>query len=420
MFLRQVIILFFSFITSLSLLAQEDTMTGVFCPSFHSLQIKVEGNELAPPVIMLNSNDRIIINFDEIAEDQRYMRYSLVHCDAQWRPSGLVDAEYIDGFNLGDVEQYKFSQMTTTHYVNYTIALPNNQVRFTISGNYLLKLFPEDNPDEILLQARFSVSESTMKVSGGVTSRTDIDYNNRHQQLSVVVDADKVRVQDMFNDLKLVITQNGRIDNQVVVNKPLRIGGRIAYFEHLQPLIFLAGNEYRRMEIISTQYPGMGIEEISYANPLYHMLLTVDQPRYAGSYSYDQTQFGRYKIREYNSSMSDIEADYVIAHFSLDMPELINTDIFLDGDFTYRRFSPQSRMIYNNATKCYEKSILLKQGAYNYQYLAVPSGSSHGKTSIVEGNFYQTINEYVAMVYHRPPGSRYDRLVGATIIYSGR
>lgn len=420
MFLRQVIILFFSFITSLSLLAQEDTMTGVFCPSFHSLQVKVEGNELAPPIIMLNSNDRIIINFDEIAEDQRYMRYSLVHCDAQWRPSGLVDAEYIDGFNLGDVEQYEFSQMTTTHYVNYTIALPNDQVRFTISGNYLLKVFPEDNPDEILLQARFSVSENTMKVSGGVTSRTDIDYNNRHQQLSVVVDADKVRVQDMFNDLKLVITQNGRIDNQVVVNKPLRIGGRIAYFEHLQPLIFLAGNEYRRMEIISTQYPGMGVEEISYANPLYHMLLTVDQPRYAGSYSYDQTQFGRYKIREYNSSMSDIEADYVIAHFSLDMPELINTDIFLDGDFTYRRFSPQSRMIYNNATKCYEKSILLKQGAYNYQYLTVPSGSSHGKTSIVEGNFYQTINEYVAMVYHRPPGSRYDRLVGATIIYSGR
>lgn len=420
MFLRQVIILFFSFITSLSLLAQEDTMTGVFCPSFHSLQVKVEGNELAPPIIMLNSNDRIIINFDEIAEDQRYMRYSLVHCDAQWRPSGLVDAEYIDGFNLGDVEQYEFSQMTTTHYVNYTIALPNDQVRFTISGNYLLKVFPEDNHDEILLQARFSVSENTMKVSGGVTSRTDIDYNNRHQQLSVVVDADKVRVQDMFNDLKLVITQNGRIDNQVVVNKPLRIGGRIAYFEHLQPLIFLAGNEYRRMEIISTQYPGMGVEEISYANPLYHMLLTVDQPRYAGSYSYDQTQFGRYKIREYNSSMSDIEADYVIAHFSLDMPELINTDIFLDGDFTYRRFSPQSRMIYNNATKCYEKSILLKQGAYNYQYLTVPSGSSHGKTSIVEGNFYQTINEYVAMVYHRPPGSRYDRLVGATIIYSGR
>lgn len=118
--------------------------------------------------------------------------------------------------------------------------------------------------------------------------------------------------------------------------------------------------------------------------------------------------------------MSNIEADYVITHFSLEMPELINTDIFLDGDFTYRRFSPQSRMIYNPTTKCYEKNILLKQGAYNYQYLAVPLGSPQGKTSIVEGNFYQTINEYTVMVYHRPPGSRYDRLVGTTFIYSGR
>ena len=414
------LILFFACVFAFTLQAQEGTMTGIFAPSFHSLQVKVEGNEMAPPVIMLNSDDHIIINFDEIAEDQRYMRYSLIHCDAQWRPSGLVDAEYIDGFNLGDVEQYEFSQMTTTHYVNYTIALPNDQVKFTISGNYLLKVFPEDNPDETLLQARFSVNENSMKVSGGVTSRTDIDYNDRHQQLSVTVDADKVRVQDMFNDLKLVITQNGRVDNQVIISKPLRIAGRVAYFEHLQPLIFTAGNEYRRMEIISTSYPGMGVEEISYAHPLYHMMLTIDKPRYASSYTYDQTQFGRYKIREYNSAMSNIEADYVITHFSLEMPELINTDIFLDGDFTYRRFSPQSRMIYNPTTKCYEKNILLKQGAYNYQYLAVPAGSMQGKTSIVEGNFYQTINEYTVMVYHRPPGSRYDRLVGTTFIYSGR
>lgn len=118
--------------------------------------------------------------------------------------------------------------------------------------------------------------------------------------------------------------------------------------------------------------------------------------------------------------MSNIEADYVVAHFALEMPELINTDIFLDGDFTYRRFSPESRMIYNPATNCYEKNLLLKQGAYNYQYLAVPTGSMQGKTSIVEGNFYQTINEYIVMVYHRPPGSRYDRLVGTTFIYSGR
>lgn len=398
----------------------EDTMTGIFHPDFRSLQVTVDGNEQSPPIISLDSGDRVIVSFDELADDRRYMRYSLVHCNADWQPSALVEAEYVDGFNIGDVEEYDYSQGTSAHYVHYSVTLPNRQVKFTVSGNYLLRVFPEDNPDEILLQARFSVNERSMKVSGDVTSRTDVDYNDSHQQVSVTVDADRVNVHDMFNDLKVVVTQNGRCDNSVMVTKPLRISGKIAYFEHLRPLVFDAGNEYRRMETVSTSYPGMGVAEISFAYPYYHIGLITDEPRYGGSYLYDRTQFGRFKIREYNSSESDIQADYVVTHFSLKMPELHKADVFLDGDFTGRRFDPDSRMIYNRMTGMYEKSLLLKQGAYNYQYIAVPFGSMKGNTVLTEGNFYQTINEYVIKVYHRPPGSRYDRLVGAAVIYSGR
>ncbi len=400
--------------------AVEDTMTGIFHSDFRSLQIKVEGNDYSPAIITLNSRDRVLISFDELAEDRRYMRYALVHCDADWQPSGLVEAEYVDGFNQGDVEEYEYSQMTSIHYVHYNIAIPNEQVKFTVSGNYLLRVYPEENPDETLLQARFMVNENTMKVSCDVTSRTDVDYNDSHQQLSIKVDADKVDVRDMFNDLTVVVSQNNRNDNNVVVPKPLRISGKVAYYEHLRPLIFDAGNEYRRMEIVSVTYPGMGVGEISFAHPFYHMTLLADTPRSYGCYLYDQTQFGRYTIREYNSTQSDIEADYVLTHFALQMPELDNVDVFLDGDFTYRRFDPDSRMIYNRASGMYEKSVLLKQGAYNYQYIAVPYGSMRGKTSAIEGDFYQTVNEYTVLVYHRQPGSRYDRLVGATTVYSGR
>lgn len=401
-------------------MAAEDTLTGIFHPDFRSLQVKVEGNEYSPAIITLDSSDRVIISFDELAEERRYMRYSLVHCNADWQPSGLVEAEYVDGFNLGDVEDYDYSQATSVHYVHYSIAIPNRQVSFTVSGNYLLRVFPEENPDEILLQARFSVNEHTMKVRGDVSSRTDVDYNDRHQQVSVIVDADKTDVHNMFDDLKVVVLQNGRNDNSVMISKPLRISGKVAYFEHLRPLIFDAGNEYRRMETVSVTYPGMGVEEMSFAHPYYHATLMTDEPRSYGNYLYDRTQFGRYTIREYNSTESDVQADYVVTHFSLRMPELGNADLFLDGEFTWRRFDPDSRMIYNRETGCYEKSLLLKQGAYNYQYLAVPYGSMRGATGVAEGDYYQTVNEYTVMVYHRQPGSRYDRLVGATVIYSGR
>lgn len=401
-------------------LAEDDTMSGIFHPSFHTLQVGVYGNDYAPPVITLNSDDCIKISFDEISDDRRYMRYSLVHCDKDWRPSDLVEPEYLEGFNLGDVELYDYSRMTATHYVHYEITLPNDQVRFTVSGNYLLKVFSEDDPDELLLQARFMVTENTMKISGDVTSRTDIDYNARHQQLSVRVDTDNVNVHDMYSDISVCISQNGRTDNSVCLSRPMRVSGRVIYFEHQQSLIFPAGNEFRRMETVSISYPGMNIYDIEYANPYYHMSIYPDKPRYAGNYVYDNTQYGQFTIREYNSEQSDIEADYIVTHFSLEMPELINTDVFLDGEFTCHRYDPNSRMIYNSETGAYEKSLLLKQGAYNYQYLAVPYGSMRGKTSIVEGDFYQTVNEYLVTVYHRPPGSRYDRLVGVTVLYSGK
>jgi hypothetical protein len=77
-------------------------------------------------------------------------------------------------------------------------------------------------------------------------------------------------------------------------------------------------------------------------------------------------------------------------------------------------------MVYNRATGLYERSMLLKQGAYNYQYLAVLAGTKRGFTAQVEGDFYETVNEYLIKVYNRPVGSRYDRLIGATLIYSGR
>lgn len=395
-----------------------DTMTGIFNPSFKSLQVHLENNPLSPPVMVPGTGDRLVISFDEIAEDRRYMRYSVTHCDARWQPSGLVDSEVVEGFNIGDVDDYQYSQMTLTHYVHYRIVIPNDQMQLKISGNYLLRVYPENDPDDTLLQVRFMVSEQEVGTSATVTSITDIDYNASHQQLSLSIDASRLPVQNLFSDLTVVISQNGRMDSEVLLPHPSRVSGSTAIYEHLPQLIFPAGNEYRRFEASSVTYPGMRVDDITFYDPFYHVTLTTDVPRADGQYVYDQTQHGRFFIREYNSSQSDIEADYVAVHFNLDMPRLRDADIFLDGDFTCRRFDPESLMTYNEATGMYENTMLLKQGAYNYQYLTVPRGAPQGNTATVEGDFYPTVNEYIIKIYYRQPGQRYDRLVGYNIIMS--
>lgn len=394
-----------------------DTMTGALNDRIKSLQVQLFGDPYAPPVINLGTDDRLVISFDHLAEDREYLRYELVHCNANWQPSGLVDNEFLDGFNIGNIENYDYSQLAATHYVHYSLAIPNEEVNPKLSGNYLLKVYPESNPDDVWLQCRFMVSEQTAGIEATASGVTDIDYNAAHQQLAVTVNTERSNVPDPFNDLTIMIQQNGRYDNEVAIRKPLRMAAQdVSVFEHLPELIFDAGNEYRRMETVSTIYPGMGVAEISYSEPYYHFTLHTDEPRADRMYLYDQTQHGRFTIREYNSTDSDIEADYGVVHFSLDIPEMPDAMIFIDGDFVNRRFDQESLMTYNRATGRYERNMLLKQGAYNYNYLVVPRGKDRGYTGLIEGDKFQTVNEYLIKVYARHPGDRYDRLIGVSSI----
>ena len=62
-------------------------------------------------------------------------------------------------------------------------------------------------------------------------------------------------------------------------------------------------------------------------------------------------------------------------------------------------------------------ALLLKQGLYNYRYVT-RDNSGRPVTADLEGNFYETENEYSVYVYHRAFGERYDKLIGFSHAYS--
>ena len=401
-------------------LSDQPYETRSFSDRFKTLRTQVEGRELFPPIIDLNTNEHITISFDEMTEEVSYLQYSLVHCNADWRPSALSDLEYLDGFNTNPIEEFDFSIATFAHYVHYSLTLPNEDVQFKVSGNYVLLVYPENEPERVLLQVCFSVYENNILVAPSVTSRTDIDYNREHQQVSVTLNANNYRIQNPYNELKVSVTQNGRRDNEVIVNRPLRIQGSQIFFDHDRNLIFEAGNEFRRFEMVATRYAGLGVANIYHFDPYYHVELTPVKPRSESSYLYDQTQNGRFVIRQSGASDSDTEADYFVVHFTLDSDPIPGGKIYIDGELTNHLYSPYNEMVYNPQTEQYEKTLLLKQGSYNYQYLFLPDGTRTATAAPVEGNYYQTVNEYLVKVYHRAPGERYDRLIGIGMSYSGR
>ena len=407
-----------------------DTSTLIMDKDVRSLAIRNPDRFMAPPVIRLDGNDHVNINFDIIADSHEYLRYKIIHCNADWTPSRLLESEFLNGFNEAQVTDYAYSNNTYVHFVNYNISLPNDDISFLTGGNYLLQVYREDNPDDIILQARFAVSENIAKVEGLVSSRTDRGFNSEWQQIDLYVDVSGTPVRNPYQDLIITVSQNNRPETTRTVTHPLRVENNHAIFSHNQDLVFEAGNEYRRFETVRADYPGMHTDSVAFGGTNWHAYLTVDYPRADKNYSYDSTQHGRFLIREYNATDSDLGADYVTVHFSLDAPEIVGADIYVDGDFSQNRFTEANRMAYDYNSGLYQAQIPLKQGSYNYQYVALPKGDgddenntghvSRPKASnaIIEGNHYETDNEYLVKVFCREPAARADRLIATLILSS--
>lgn len=400
-----------------------DTSTRIFSPDFRSLKVECEDDFMSVPTISLDGDRKIIISFDELTSERSYLSYSLYHCNSDWKPSQLLEMEYLPGFNKADIEDFGFSRTTYTQYVNYRIEIPNEDMTPLVSGNYLLTVYPEDEPEEILLQARFCVSENSVPITANASVHTDRGTNVGLQQLAVELNTESLQGIDPFSEILLVVEQNGVPQYRRVIQQPFRVeSGRVIY-NHNADLLFPSGNEWRRFETVRVDYPGLHTDSTRFVNGNYQAYLTMDEGRADQPYFYDRTQFGRFKIREYNSSDSNLGADYPDTHFTLDFPQLMNADIYLDGEFTNHLLLPEYKLNYNTDDHLYRAVVPLKQGSYNYRYVAVEKdadGNPKGlpTATLVEGDKNETINEYHIQVFLRQHGARADRLLGDTLIYT--
>lgn len=396
--------------------AQDEYYTHVNSTLIKTLQVKVAGEMISNPIIELNGEDFIHINFDVMTAEYNSYAYSIIHCNSDWKQSDLSPLEYMTGFQGLPIEDFANSMGTTNSYTNYQFALPNENVQFKASGNYAVRVYNENEPDKTILTACFSIVEPLISLSGMISGNTNIDTNNSHQQVSFVIRHNNMDIAYPQTDLKINVLQNNRRDNAVTGVLPMSIRSKEIEYSNNRELIFKAGNEYRRMEFLSNRYNGMRVNSISFHNPYYHVELMTDQPRSHHTYQYDQDQNGRIFINCSGCNDPDTEADYNIVHFALASDLLPDGDVYLNSDIYNNVLNEQSKMGYNPQTGCYEKSELLKQGSYNYQYLYVPRNSTVGETAPIEGDYFETENEYTIYVYYHSMRERYDRLIGVLTI----
>lgn len=371
-----------------------------------TLRAVSDGDWERMPIIRLGSDEAIEFSFDEMSHEYHRYTYHITHCDARWNPSDLIESEYMEGFNDQPIDDWQNSLNTTFDYTHYTLSIPNNDVKLKLSGNYRLSI--REDGDEVAW-FRFLVSEDMHNLTASVSGNTDIDTHKAHQQLSMTVSMNGLNVTDPEKEFCTVVMQNRRFDNAVINPKPTHSSGSRLTYEHCRDLIFPAGNEFRRFEVVNLYDYFRNVDRVSFHAPYYHATLTEDACHHAYTFDYDHN--GRYLIRYNQADDSDTEADYLFVHFTLASNPLDGGRLYVSGHFNGGNADSRYEMEYNSQTGRYEAVILLKQGAYDYQYLWVPDGESIGQTQPTEGDWYETGNEYLILLYYRERGSRYDRLI---------
>lgn len=401
---RTVIISFLLCIT-MTLSAQRNE---IFSSDIATLQVhNTQQLRAMLPVIQLNSGEQIQISFDNFRHEYHRFTYKIMHCEADWSPSTqLFSSDYLEGFSDNLViEDIQESVNTNVEYTHYSFRLPNDQCRITQSGNYKVSVYDED--EKLMLNAYFMVVDPTMHVELSCTSNTDIDFNRAHQQVEMKLKYGNLPVIAPNNQIKTVVLQNGNWNDARVNMKPQFVLRDGLQWQHCRGFIFDAGNNYRKFECLSVDHPTMGIETIDWDGSNYHAHLWPDLPR--RNYLYDESAQGVFVIRNSDDNGNDYLSDYVIVHFTL-QTDATNDEIYVSGGFTNYRPLPQYRMKYDAVTRNYTLSLLMKQGYYSYEYVR---RNADGSIQLLpsEGNFYQTKNQYQALIYYRGTGERTDRLV---------
>lgn len=380
-----------------------------------TLRTVVDGDFRKLPVIDLQSamgegNSQVEISFDYLNDEQAWFTYTVVHCDSQWRPDNLSELEYLDGMLpvRMDNPEPSFNTITSTYY-HYSVTFPNDDIKLLLSGNYAVLFANDDAPDEVVAVTTFSVSEQKAFVKGEVTGNTDIDFRQRHQQLNLNVSwsAQQMEHLNPSEELTLVVRQNRREETRRVVKQPLRIEQNAAIYEHNHDLIFEGGNNWRQFENNDERYPGIRVDRLKFSHNGYDVWLMTDKCRANREFYTEPDVKGRYIVHAVKVDDPDTEAEYSWVHFSLDAsPAYEQKGVYLIGDFANSNNRDSYRMRYDDGLGLYVADVYLKQGAYNYQY-SLPA---------IEGNFYETPNEYDVFVYYRPFGARYDHLLGTAVI----
>ncbi len=368
--------------------------------------------ELSDPFIQLASDDVLNFYFDDLNDDLGDYSYTLIHCTHDWQASDLMNSEFLDGFAENPVNDYEESFNTYIKYINYRIQLPNENVKFTKSGNYILLVYEDDDMESPVITQRFTVFEKKTEVEVDIIRPTDVNQMAYKQIVQFSIDHATYPISDPFQEIHVQVLQNNRWDNSIGRLKPQFIQNNKLIYNYNDEASFDGNMEFRYLDLKSIQFKGEKIESIKLeGDDFYHYTLFPEESRGYKQYLSQKDINGRFIIKNENDQSSHIDAGYTKVHFTLKADEPYESgNVYVFGGLSNWQLNDRFKMTYDDRAKKYELTAIVKQGYHNYLY-ALPQDQQIN-TEEIEGTHFQTENDYTIIVYQRVFSEGYDRVIG--------
>jgi len=411
---RHIILLSF-IIIAIAVNGQEiENKDKVYDENIQTVLLYQLGDQLTDPIIELNSKDKLMLEFDDLSEKSYIFRYTIIHCDKDWNTSDLDPIDYIDGFTEGDITEYAFSLNAIPSYIHYRAIIPSPDMKIKYSGNYILKVYLDNDDDEnVIFTKRFFVYEPQVTIATDIPYYPKkLEYTKHKQQIDLMI-----HTPDIFNSqadqrIKVFIRQNGRWDNMKKNLAPTTVFSNKLEYNYSDGIVFNGGNQFRFFDMKSFYYQAPNIARIINDQDGYEVILHTDYSRANKEYETYTDIFGMRLIKARNDQQTNIEGEYAWVDFTLKIPKFENADVYVIGALNDWQLNRNNKMQYDDRYRAYTLSMFLKQGYYNYAYGVVAHGQTKADVTLIEGDHWDTQNQYKVYVYYRNVVPEYDRLVG--------
>lgn len=423
----------------------------IYQKSIKTVIFQIGNLALSYPIIDLNSSSQLLLSFDDIRENARNFNYRIIHCDQDWKPSSaLTEMDFLEGFNNERIRDFQFSYNTKMAYTHYVLRLPNRDTKWTISGNYVLQVYEDIEEKPVVLSRRFMVVEPLVQISPKAVRPIRADKASSHHEIDLSISYKGVPIKNPMAEINISVLQNGNWQNAITRLRPLSVYQEVLNYNYQDKITFPAMKEFRGFDMRSLRSNSGSIEKIDVYDDAFDVYAQVDPKRANTSYNFYRDLNGLFVVenfdyaratarRSFDPSLDSLalvdqqlatirrqqfdmeaeahalEGEYAYVYFGLHSPiDLYGNDVYMIGAFTDWKLKPEFKMKYSTEFQLYEAEVLLKQGYYEYLYATVAQNKKDAKPDYeeIEGSWFGTENDYTVLVYYKPFGSRYTRLIG--------